>query len=285
MNTSSQYGTTSPGQAATARGQERLARVLVVDDEPTNRMVVEGMLTHLGYAHLSVENGAQAVEVVGQQRFDAVLMDCLMPIMDGYDATRAIRHREQAASPEHTVGRVPVIAVTALAMQGARERCIDAGMDDYLTKPVMLESLERVLDRWIAGEQAAQAWTPTRPAACPSNDGPIDSRVLDDLRELDGDTGAALIGELVHDFGSEVPARFPMILAAVTGGDTHTLLRELHFVAGCAAIVGARHVEQIARSVRSENAPTDEAGAQHLVERLTSAYEKALAHLTIIASA
>ena len=125
--------------------QDRRLHVLIVDDDPTNRRVLQGMLELLGYACTVVDDGAKAVQAVERARFDAVLMDCLMPVMDGYDATRAIRS-DEAARIAPDASRLPVIAVTALAMQGSRDRCLEAGMDDYLTKPVMLENLKEITD-------------------------------------------------------------------------------------------------------------------------------------------
>lgn len=267
-------------QSASPAGdaQSRRPHVLIVDDDPTNRRVLQGMLTQLGYACSTVDDGAKAVAAVGDGHFDAVLMDCLMPVMDGYDATRAIRGREVAhagATPSH----VPVIAVTALAMQGARERCLGAGMDDYLTKPVMLESLERVLGRWVGTRQAADAWSVVTDAPAPQEDGPIDAQMLDELMALGEDAGRALIAELVSDFGTEVSARFPLMQAALAARDIPALLHELHFVAGCASIVGARHVEQLARSVTASNAPTSVGAAATLVGQLEDAYDTAFACL------
>lgn len=257
------------------------SRVLVVDDDPTNRRVLQGMLSQLGYQSVAVEDGSLAVQAVEQGQFVAVLMDCLMPVMDGYDATRAIRSAEAARSSTSSLaGRLPVIAVTALAMQGARDRCLEAGMDDYLTKPVMLESLKGVLDRWMQRAGTTPCWTAAPDAPAQTDVGPIDEAMLNELLALGDDAGPALIAELVDDFGVEVPVRFPLMRAAVADQDIPTFLRELHFVAGCAAIVGARHVEQIARSVDAKNAPGSAVEAATLVSRLEAAFTTALGLLT-----
>jgi CheY-like chemotaxis protein/HPt (histidine-containing phosphotransfer) domain-containing protein len=268
--------------------QDRRLHVLIVDDDPTNRRVLQGMLELLGYACTVVDDGAKAVQAVEEGQFDVVLMDCLMPVMDGYDATRAIRSDEAARVASHA-GRLPVIAVTALAMQGARDRCLEAGMDDYLTKPVMLENLKDVLGRWVGQQQqqhqhAVNAWNtaPTVPAQ--AADSPIDETMLDELRALGDDAGAALITELVHDFGVEIPSRFPLMRAAVSNNDIPALLHELHFVAGCAGIVGARHVERIARSVDAKNAPASAEAAAELVSRLEAAFATAHGLLAAIAT-
>ena len=118
--------------------------VLAAEDNDVNRKVLGSMLERLGYDALLVTDGAAAIEAIRARHFDAVLMDCQMPVIDGFEATRWIREHEAPGE------RVPVIAITANAMQGDRERCLEAGMDDYVTKPIRPKELERVLRRWIA---------------------------------------------------------------------------------------------------------------------------------------
>ncbi|MEO1084565.1 MAG: response regulator [Acidobacteriota bacterium] len=119
------------------------AHLLVVEDNPLNREVMVAMLESLGLAVTHADNGADALGSLRDTQFDLVLMDCQMPVMDGYEATRELRRFE--GSDRHT----PVVAVTAHAMEGDRERCLAAGMDDYLPKPVTLEALAGVVGRWI----------------------------------------------------------------------------------------------------------------------------------------
>jgi PAS domain S-box-containing protein len=120
--------------------------VLVAEDSQINQIVAARVLERCGCAVKVVEDGAEALEALAAQRFDAVLMDCQMPLMDGYDATRELRRREQGAA------RTPVIAMTAHAMTGDRERCLQAGMDDYISKPVRHADLADVLMRWIPAD-------------------------------------------------------------------------------------------------------------------------------------
>ena len=155
-------------------------------------------------------------------------------------------------------------------------------MDDYLTKPVMLESLERVLGRRIGGQHEAGAWSVAASLPEPSADGPIDAHMLGELMALGEEAGPALIAELVHDFGIEVPARFPIMQAALAAGDIPALLHELHFVAGCASVVGAHHVERLARSVDARNHPGTAGAAATLVSQLEAAFAAAHACLTDI---
>lgn len=125
---------------------ERRGHVLIVEDNATNRKVVESMLKKLDIQCQSVENGQEAVSFITRgESVDAVLMDCQMPVMDGFEATRAIRQWEQEAG----LPRLPIIALTAGAFAADRQDCSDAGMDDFLAKPLSLKALEAVLDKWL----------------------------------------------------------------------------------------------------------------------------------------
>jgi signal transduction histidine kinase/ActR/RegA family two-component response regulator len=130
------------------RNDPNAALVLVVEDSPVNRLVAVHVLERLGFRAHVVNDGREALQALSTQRYDAVLMDCQMPDIDGYEATRELRRRENGE--RHT----PVIAMTAHAMTGDRERCLDAGMDDYIAKPVRSQALSEVLSRWIGREQA-----------------------------------------------------------------------------------------------------------------------------------
>jgi signal transduction histidine kinase/ActR/RegA family two-component response regulator len=140
------------------RSNPDAALVLVVEDSPVNRLVAVHVLERLGFRAHVVNDGREALQALSTQRYDAVLMDCQMPDIDGYEATRELRRRENGG--RHT----PVIAMTAHAMTGDRERCLDAGMDDYIAKPVRSQTLGEVLGRWIDQAQGTGG-TPARRTA------------------------------------------------------------------------------------------------------------------------
>ena len=153
-------------------------RVLVVEDQPLNREVAIGMLASLGLQVETTNDGRQALQVLQSQRFDAVLMDCEMPVMDGFSATAALRRREPAGT------RLPVIALTADATAAGREACLAAGMDDYLAKPFRREALHGVLARWLGSVQpASHAHEPPVTAQTPG-DAVLDGATLEALRAL-----------------------------------------------------------------------------------------------------
>ena len=118
--------------------------ILVVDDNTSNQYVARVVLERFGYQTRIAENGQEAIKAAAQSDYQLILMDCRMPICDGYEATEAIR-RMQA----RTGTRVPIVGVTACAMEGDRERCLAAGMDDYITKPLTLDDFRGLLKRWL----------------------------------------------------------------------------------------------------------------------------------------
>jgi CheY-like chemotaxis protein len=229
--------------------------VLIVDDGSLNRTIMSAMLEKLGYRFDLATNGREAVEAVCRERYAAVLMDCLMPEMDGYEATAAIRKLEREGRCTGGQRHLPIIAVTAVAIKGARERCIAAGMDDYLSKPVTIPGVATLLDRWTACADGAAPWSaPDELVADQPAEDAIDQATLDALRVLDPEGGDDLVGQMVGDFRAEVSPRMQQLQAVAAEGDMHRLLAELHFIAGCASIVGATRVERLARSLEAEGA-------------------------------
>jgi len=128
-------------------------QVLVVDDNLVNQKLSSKMLQRLGCEVQIVENGQLAVECLQERGFDVVFMDCQMPVMDGYEATRRVRTREENGK----LARTPIVAMTANAMQGDREKCLAAGMDDYITKPFKPADFKRMLESWVTGEASGSA--------------------------------------------------------------------------------------------------------------------------------
>lgn len=118
--------------------------ILVVDDNASNQYVARVLLQKFGYEAEIVDNGEEAVKAATSREYDLILMDCRMPVLDGYEATEAIRRMQDQRGK-----RVPIIGVTACAMEGDRERCFAAGMDDYYTKPLTVDGFEELLRRWM----------------------------------------------------------------------------------------------------------------------------------------
>jgi len=226
-------------------------RVLVVEDNRVNQKVAAKMLERAGYRVDVVANGREAVEVVAQIAYALVFMDCQMPEMDGYEATRAIRQREaKGQGPEtHTdaagsgllspvSGHVPIIAMTANAMRGDRETCLAAGMDDYIAKPIRREDLEAILARWQPDRAGSSA---ERPASHSKKNGDgatsVDQAVLTDLWQLD-DTGE-LLRTLITLFLDETPQHLAVMQAACCRADATALAEAAHRLKGSSGNLGA----------------------------------------------
>jgi CheY-like chemotaxis protein len=132
----------APGPRGAASDASKPLRVLVAEDNPVNQRLAEALLVRRGHEVVLVGNGREAIAACAAGPFDLVFMDVQMPEMDGFEATAAIRSAERGSG-----GHVPIVAMTAHAMRGDRERCLDSGMDDYITKPISLSELDRVLER------------------------------------------------------------------------------------------------------------------------------------------
>jgi signal transduction histidine kinase/ActR/RegA family two-component response regulator len=202
-------------------------RALVAEDSLVQQKVVERMLRSIGLEVRVASNGLEAVEALEAAAYDIVFMDCQMPELDGFEATARIRDLDGERS------NVPIVAMTADAMPGDRERCLNAGMSDYLSKPVNLEDLQQAAERWIAQEQAAAAVRPpTGEGGSGSTEiaGPsVDAIDLAPLRELDqleqpgGDSPTALVTDLIDAILSTAPAQLIGTRDGVTGNSLATI--------------------------------------------------------------
>jgi PAS domain S-box-containing protein len=239
-------------------------RVLVVEDNPVNQLVAVGLLEALGYAATTADDGEMAVEQMRAGGYDAVLMDVQMPRMDGYAATRAIRAEQSV--------HVPVIAMTAAAVEGERERCLAAGMDDFLTKPVDPRALAAVLAGWVGGGETTPARRTLRgvPANGDAPSSPIDGLAtdrLDELRDLDPGNTAYLdraIGNFVHN----TPGTLETIRQAIADQDAEVLKQVSHKLAGGALNLGVMAAGRTAQQIELVADTGAIAGAVELTDQL-----------------
>jgi signal transduction histidine kinase/DNA-binding response OmpR family regulator/HPt (histidine-containing phosphotransfer) domain-containing protein len=217
---------------ASLRPARLKGRVLVVDDNPINREVACAMLDDMGFQWDVASSGATALAALERRSYDAVLMDCQMPEMDGYDATRELRRREGAER------RTPVIAMTAHALAGDRERCLAAGMDEYLSKPVYVDALQAVLLRFIP-QEVTPTETAVAPAAAPAPAPDQKAPPPADLERLRlVCRGPEEMARLVELFFTQADEAMTALAAAVPGGPADVVRREAHKIAGAAANLG-----------------------------------------------
>ncbi|MGE3269308.1 MAG: response regulator [Chloroflexota bacterium] len=283
------YRQTAPGTRLIRRHQPSVhpeqrprSRVLVVEDSPVNQRVAVGLLNKLGYDAAVANTGLEGLTALKTDQFAAVLMDCLMPEMDGYSATAELRRQEMGTGRR----RVPVIALTASAREEDRQRCLDAGMDDFLSKPIRSASLQSVLERWTgqdgqaAGEQtptgqplsetdqrpltqqpqasatveqSAQATAqPADPAqTLPSSHRPVslNPEALRSIQELEDLGRPGLFDEMLALFCEEGGQRLASLREAMTGQDSTAIYRLAHTMKGEALAWGAVELIDACRAV------------------------------------
>lgn len=223
------------------------ARVLVAEDNAVNQRVAVRTLEKLGCRVDVVANGQEALEALERVAYDCVFMDCQMPEMDGYEATGWIRRREHEAGGTR---RIPILAMTANAMQGDRERCLAAGMDDYVSKPVRTEELLRTLSKWVQSSRAQEGPAGTvhppeaTPAAYPSASA-LDAVAFAELQELFADQDPRMLHELLEQFLQDTAVRLDTLRTAAVAGDAETLVQTAHTLKSSSANIGALHLARL----------------------------------------
>jgi len=225
------------GRRKTARSAKRRLQVLIAEDNPVNQLVATGIFEKLGYQVTVVSHGGEALAAVQVRKFDLIAMDVQMPEMDGLEATKAIRAGEKSTGT-HT----PIVAMTAHAMKGDRERCLAAGMDAYLSKPMRIGELEEVIDQLISPSRAVLV-----PASVTSPGDVVDQAAL--LAGVDGDR--RLLRHLVRLFLADYPQRLAEIKQAIRRGDARGLAKTAHTLKGSIGIFAARNAIAAAQNLES----------------------------------
>ena len=226
--------------------------VLVAEDSQVNQILAVRLLDQCGYRCDVVSDGLQALRAIEQTRYAAVLMDCQMPELDGYDATREIRRRENGTS------RLPVIAMTAHTMSGDREKCLAAGMDDYVSKPIRLQVLGHTLARWVAEAPRPRTAADTGSHA---DDEVLDRAVVAELLQLDPEVAR----EVVTLYFEDAAAQLPLLARAVAQEDSETVESLAHRFKGASLSVGAALVASIAAELEARARDDDLTLARQLV--------------------
>jgi len=220
-------------------------RILLAEDNITNQQVAVGILKKLGLRADAVANGAEAVTALETLPYDLVLMDVQMPVMDGLEATRAIRN-PQSAVRNH---QIPIIAMTAHALQGDREKCIEARMNDYLTKPISPQALAEALDKWLpreaaaATKQAAGKPEAAAPRSAEESETPVFDKAGMMIRMM-GDEGMART--VIGGFLEDIPRQIEALKVYLEAGDAPSAERQAHAIKGAAANVGGETLRNLA---------------------------------------
>ncbi len=239
------------------------ARVLLVEDNSPSQEVALSILRKLGLTPHLATNGLEALKTLGKYDYDVVLMDCEMPELDGYETTRMIRKGGEVRNP-----RVPVIAVTADAMAGDREKCIAAGMDDYLPKPIDPQRVTKVLERWLPKADGCQSLT------AQSEPARLESEVFNQpelLSRLMGDS--ALAKKVVAGFVADAPHQLVQLENQLRRGDLSTALRQAHTLKGAASTVSADILRKQLKELQEALAAGESDRAIALLPKIKEQYE------------
>jgi CheY-like chemotaxis protein/HPt (histidine-containing phosphotransfer) domain-containing protein len=267
--------------------------VLIAEDNEINCAVAQALLAKRGLRCEIARNGRQAVESAASGDYAAIFMDCHMPELDGFDATREIRRRENGR-------RVPIIAMTALSMAGDRERCLAAGMDDYLAKPLRSDRLQEVVERWIAEEDGPQTPAPTQttsnahaPGAQEADaEAPLQSvevledatvgqlqsvEVLEDatVGQLEETLPPEMREQLLGSFDEQLSRCLEEIESAAESADHDELKRVAHLLKGSSATFGASRLRAICQRLERAGAQGEVAPSRHELDQLRASAEEA----------
>lgn len=270
-----------PHHATAPRTRTGRGTVLVAEDNALNQLVATGTLLSLGFDCVVVADGAAAVRAATATDFTAILMDCHMPVMDGYSACAAIRGAEGAGH------RTPIIAMTAAVIGDSRQRCLDAGMDDFVAKPVQPGAVEDALRRWVGG--SATAVIPERRLApveslltAPATHGiepVLDAQRLAMLMTLDQASAGSFIASVVSLFTDSLAARLASIHTAAAALDRLALVEGAHTLRGAAANVGATQLASTCADIEVRARSALDEHTQELIARLDHEASRAAAAL------
>jgi len=258
-------------------------RVLVVEDNIVNQKVATMILQSFGCRVEVAANGREALTSIDALPFDVVFMDCEMPEMDGYEATAEIRRRDDDKR------ELPIIALTAKATKGDRERCLESGMDDYMSKPVRSEDIQAVLERWASNGEGDKAGA--SPAAPESSDvkesataitdnssataaPALDAEVVARLRTLAESTDASLLNQIFEAFNSDGEARLETMRGALGTGDAESLRKSAHALKGASANIGARQMAGLAQELQALGEAGTVEGAAVIIDQLETEFER-----------
>lgn len=260
--------------------ESRLSRmkkmpVLLVEDNPVNQTVAQFMLKQLGYDFKIANNGVEAIEALRETDYALVLMDIEMPIMDGISAAQAIRTEWQ--TPNHPY----IIALTAYAMAGDRQRCLNAGMQDYITKPIRMQDLQTALQRGENSLSLKQDPLPSAPLPVAQEAAMIlDQSIIDGFLQMVGpEMAAELLHELLEAYAEDVPQRMVAIERAIAQSDAEALRQAAHALRSGSINLGAVQVGQLCRELEQMGKSGSTTGAQALYQQLPLAVGQAISAL------
>jgi CheY-like chemotaxis protein len=270
------------------------AVVLLAEDNPVNQEVAMAMLENIGCRVDCVANGHEALDAISRSPYDLVLMDCQMPEMDGFEATRMIREREASAdavlgprspeprTPNARPSRLPVIALTANAVEGDREQCLAAGMDDYLSKPFTQIQLSALLKRWLPPHASRRREGGGAPRAATSDERPgtpavsrpviLDPKPLADIRELQRRKATNLLSTLIPRYQQEAQLLLQTLRTAVAHGNAEGVHQAAHSLRSSSATLGACSLAALCENLEAQGRTGQLVNANSVLAQLEAEY-------------
>jgi CheY-like chemotaxis protein len=235
---------------------------LLTEDNFVNQRLAVRLLEKRGHSVVIANNGSEAIEALNQQAFDVLLMDVQMPDMDGFEATQKIRAREQKSG-----GHIPIVAMTALAMKGDRERCLAVGMDGYVSKPLhpheLYDAIEKIGIRDLAVAATANPTGNEVESAFDRNAA---------MKSVGGDV--ALLHEIIGVFIAEYPAMLTKVREAVENADFEALHRSAHTFKGAVSTFGPSRVKELAQQLENLGRNKNLTGASEILQHLVQAADE-----------
>jgi len=243
-----------------AEQKRRRTRILLAEDNPMNQKLAVALLKKAGYSVDAVENGRMSIEALNRTSYDLIFMDVQMPEMDGLEATRAIRRRENGRQ------HIPIIAMTAHAMKGDRERCLQTGMDDYISKPIEPQELFNIIEKWTrSGDSKTRISKYKEYKKADYRKGvPIDLETA--LSRFDGDK--EFFTGILKEFLASVPKQLQILEEAARKGDTGVVESEAHSIKGAASNLNAKRLADLCLKLELLGRTGDLAGAKEMIDNL-----------------
>ena len=252
-------------------------RILVAEDNPVNQEVVREMLKDLGCEVHCVGNGREAIDALPLRKYDVVLMDCQMPELDGYGATRLIRQMEQSGEGTgQGRSRLPIIALTAHAMQKDREECIATGMDDYLSKPFTQEQIFRVLSRWLPESEAERLESGEgEPSSQKTAEGPatLDPAALATIRELEKRGSTGFVDRVIQAYLDSSPQYLENLAEAIVLKDATAAFKAAHTLKSSSANLGAVRLSELCRELEHNSRAGDTDDGVRMLSEIKAEFE------------
>jgi len=252
-------------------------RILIAEDDKVNQQVASGMLSKLGLHPRIVSDGLQCVQECMRLPMDIIFMDCQMAVMDGFEATRQIRNSEDAGR------KAIIIAMTANALRGDREKCIEAGMDDYVSKPFNLATLKEVVNKWtryLKGiRQSTKVEDSGKPELSGGSDTIIDVQRIDEIKSVNTKSRPDLLGRIVAQLRKDFPLKIEAVQDGIRQGNTVSIRKVAHAMRGSSAQVGATSLAKVCEQIElhAMNGSLNE--VVQLVDLLGESFEEAITEL------